>query len=531
MIRIRQIKIDVARDSVEELRKKIARTLNISEKDICDLKIIKKSIDARKKPNIFFIYEVDVLLNEEDSILNKFQCENIFLSNDQKYFVYEKGSKKLEYRPIIVGSGPAGLFCAYFLASEGYKPIILERGEKIESRVETVEKFWKFGVLNEESNVQFGEGGAGTFSDGKLNTMIKDKEHRQKEMLKILVSCGADEEIMYMQHPHLGTDKLRNIIISLREKIISMGGEFYFNTKLTDIEVKENTIKRIQVNHCEWYEVDVLVLALGHSARDTFSMLYNRGLEIISKPFAVGVRVMHSQDMINESQYGVISKKILPPANYKVTYQTSTGRGVYCFCMCPGGYVLNASSEQKRLVINGMSEQKRDTVSANSAIIVTVTEKDYGSEPLSGIEFQRKLEEKAYSLCNGKIPMQLYSDFVKNKKSQTFKSVVPITKGEWEYANLNEILPEFIIESIKEAMPHFDKLIKGFQQDDVILFGTETRTSSPIRMKRSENYISNIMGIYPCGEGAGYAGGITSSSLDGMKIAHEIIKTYTNDFL
>ena len=398
MIRIRQIKIPIEKDNLNHLKKKASIILNCPETDIKTISISKKSLDARKKPNIFYIYEVDVDVKNEEHLLKKHQLnKDIFLTPEEKYIYPKIGNKKLKHRPIIVGSGPAGLFCAYLLAELGYKPIIIERGEKIEERVKSVENFWKTGILNKNSNVQFGEGGAGTFSDGKLNTLVKDKSFRMKKVFEIFVESGANKDILYTNNPHIGTDVLRKVIINLRKKIIDFGGEFYYNTTLTNINIKENKMTSIEINHKEIIETDILVLAIGHSARDTFEMLNKKDFSLEPKPFAGGLRIQHPQELINVNQYGK-NNKYLPPASYKLTYQTKEGRGVYSFCMCPGGYVVNASSEEKRLAINGMSYHDRNSLNANSAIVVTVSPKDYGTNPLDGLTFQRNLEEKAYIL-------------------------------------------------------------------------------------------------------------------------------------
>ena len=521
MIKVRQIKIKVEDDNLNNLLLKIKKKLNLKE-EITDYKIIKKSIDARNKNEIYFIYEVDLNLKNE----------NIKLSNDvlkvekEDYVFPKKGEKVLNNRPIIVGSGPAGLFCAYLLSKMGYKPLIIERGEQVEERVNSVNKFWQTGKLNPNSNVQFGEGGAGTFSDGKLNTIVKDPLKRMKFIYETFVSFGASEEILYSYKPHIGTDVLVNVVKNIRNEIISLGGEFRFNTCLTNINIKDNKIDSIEVNNSEIINTDIVVLAIGHSSRDTFKMLYDNNIDMEAKSFAVGLRVIHNQDMINESQYGKKYKDKLGAAPYKLTYNASNGRGVYSFCMCPGGYVVNASSEEKRLAINGMSYSKRDSLNANSAIIVTVTPRDFGTNPLDGVEFQKELEEKAYKLGNGMIPIQLLEDFINLKKSESFKTVIPCIKGEYTFADLNDLLPRDLNDSIKEAMISFGKKIKGFDNGDTILTGVESRTSSPLRIKRNSDFISNIDGLYPCGEGCGYAGGITSAAIDGMKVAEAIIEKY-----
>ena len=525
MIRIRQIKVNIELDNIDELKRQISKKLRINMSDILSVKIEKKSIDARDKNNIYFVYEVDVLVNGENIILRKVKSNDVFISPKEVFQFNITGENKMKLRPVIVGSGPAGLFCAYMLAMYGYKPLIIERGEIVDERIKTVEKFWKTGILNNNSNVQFGEGGAGTFSDGKLNTLVKDKNFCMKKVFEIFVEHGANENILYESKPHIGTDVLRGVVASIRNKIIDMGGEFRFNTCLTDINIKDNKLESIIVNNNEEILCDNLILAIGHSARDTFYMLEKNNIYMESKPFAVGIRVMHPQDMINKSQYGKFAS-YLKPASYKLTYTTENNRGVYSFCMCPGGYVVNASSEQGLIAINGMSNNARDTLNANSAIVVTVSLSDYGNSVLDGIEFQRSLERKAYEIGNGKIPVQLLGDYYENKKSSSFKDVEPIFKGNYEFANINEIFPEYINESIKEAFNYFGKKIKGFDRVDAIIAGVESRTSSPIRIKRDENFMSNVKGIYPCGEGAGYAGGITTSAMDGIKVAQAIANLY-----
>ncbi len=524
MIRIRQIKLKVESTN-KDLISKIAKILRVNKESIKKIKIIKRSLDARKKENIIYVYEVDVSVNNEEKILKRIKSNDVFKTPKEVYTFPSSGTNSLKTRPIIVGSGPAGLFCAYLLAEHGYKPLIIERGERIEERVKTIEKFWKSGTLNKNSNVQFGEGGAGTFSDGKLNTLTKDKFFRGKRVFEIFVEAGAPEEILYVNNPHIGTDLLRKVIINIRNKIISWGGEFKFNTCLTNIEIENNKLQKIQINNEEMIPCEILILAIGHSARDTFEMLYNKNLSMKAKPFAVGVRIEHPQEMINISQYGKKYKN-LEPASYKLTYTTKKGRGVYSFCMCPGGYIVNASSEEGHLAINGMSNYKRDSKNANSALVVTVTPKDFGTHPLSGIEYQRQLEKLAYQKGNGNIPIQLYKDFKDNILTTTLEQVLPLTKGNYKFSNLNEILPDYITESLKEAIPVFGKKISGYDRGDAILLGVESRTSSPLKIERDDLGISNIRGIYPCGEGAGYAGGITTAAIDGIKTAEKIAKKY-----
>ena len=523
VIRIRQVKIPITCDNKEYISKKIASKLSVPF--INNYKIIKKSIDARDKNNIFYVYEFDVDVSNEENIIGKNKSLDIFISPIEEYEFNVCGSEVIDNRIVIVGAGPCGLLCSYLLAEAGYKPLIIEQGEKVEDRVKSIEHFFETNDLNPLSNIQFGEGGAGTFSDGKLNTLVKDKAFRGKKVFEIFIENGAPEEIMYLAKPHIGTDILRKVIINMRNKIISMGGEFRYNTKLTNINIVSNKVKSIEVNNNEVIDCSILVLAIGHSARDTFYMLKDKGLSMKAKNFAVGFRIEHPQEMISKSQYGE-SYKLLPPASYKLVHQTSGGRGVYSFCMCPGGFVVNASSEVGRLVVNGMSNYDRGEVNANSAIVVTVGKDDFGSDPMSGIEFQRKLEETAYRIGNGNIPVQLFGDYCDGVVSTKLGDVTPNTKGSYSFADLNEIFPDFINSSIKEAIPAFDKKIKGFGRLDAILLGVESRTSSPVIIERDEDFISNIDGIYPCGEGAGYAGGITTAAIDGVKVAEKIANKY-----
>lgn len=524
MIRVRQVKVSL--ENRYNLKKYISKKMNVNENNIIDFKLVKESIDARKKPEIFLVYEVDVVLQNEQEYLKRNSNLDIFETPDETFVFEGTGEKILNDRPLIIGAGPAGLFCAYLLAEHGYKPIIIERGEKVEDRVKSVEDFWDSGNLNINSNVQFGEGGAGTFSDGKLNTLVKDKEFIGKKVFEIFVENGAPEEIMYLNKPHIGTDILRNVVVNMRNKIIDMGGTFLFNSCVTNILYKNEKIKGVVINNEQEIYSDVVVLAIGHSSRDTFKMLYDNKINMEAKPFAVGVRVIHPQKMINLNQYGMENHPYLKAASYKLTYTTKDKRGVYSFCMCPGGYVVNASSEEGKLCVNGMSNYKRDTNNANSAIVVTVSPKDFGVSPLDGINFQRDLEKRAYLLGNGKIPVQLFKNFMNNTISIEFGEVMPVTKGEYSLANLNNLFPSYITESLKEGILTFDNKIKGFAKDDAILLGVESRTSSPVKILRDEYGEANIAGLYPCGEGAGYAGGITTSAIDGIKVAKKIAQKY-----
>ena len=522
MVRIRELNISIDDDSMDKIKEKIIKKYKLNKDDIKNIKIVKKSIDARRKNNVHYVYELDISLENEDKIL---KFGNAILSPNEDFVFNITGKEKMNKRIVIVGSGPAGLFCAYILAENGYKPLVIERGEKVEDRVKTVNKFFSSGILSFSSNVQFGEGGAGTFSDGKLNTLVKDKEFIGKKVFEIFVKNGAPSEIMYENNPHIGTDILVDVVKNIRNDIISMGGEFSYNSCLTDLIIEDNKLKQIVINNSDIIECDNLILAIGHSARDTFKMLYEKGICMSPKSFAVGIRIQHPQEFINKNQYGEFYKK-LPPANYKLTYKSKSGRGVYSFCMCPGGYVVNSSSEEGRLVINGMSNYKRDSINANSALVVTVSETDFGFHPLDGLKFQQTLEEAAFKCGKGKIPTQLLSDFYENKISDKIKSVNPVFKGDYNFSNINDILPKYICDDLKEAIKYFDTKIKGYNMNDAIISAVESRTSSPIRIKRDELYMSNIKGIYPIGEGAGYSGGITTSAMDGVRMAKCIAKIY-----
>ena len=523
MIRVRQVKVSINKDTHEQIIKKTADKLHLSSNDITKLIINKQSIDARNKDNIIFIYEVDIEVKDEKKVKMN---NDVFVTPCEKYNFKVTGTSKLDNPIVIVGFGPAGLFSAYMLTKAGYKVIIIERGEKVENRINTVNEFWDNNHLNVDSNVQFGEGGAGTFSDGKLNTLTKDPLFRMKEIFKIFVECGANKDILYSNKPHIGTDILRDVVINLRNKIINYGGVIRYNTKLTDLIIENNQIIGIEVNNKEVINTNNVILAIGHSARDTFEMLYNKKINMEPKSFAVGVRIMHSQKMINKSQYGFDSHPILENANYKLTYQATNKRGVYSFCMCPGGYVVNASSELNHLVINGMSNNKRDSEVANSAIVVSVTPNDFGFHPLDGIKYQRELEYKAYLIGKGLIPLQTYKDFKINKISTSLGTLKPKLKGNYTLGNLNEVLPNYICTSLIEGIEDFGKKIEGFNDDYSLLAGVESRTSSPVRIIRNDLFESSIKGLYPAGEGAGYAGGITTAAMDGIKVAEGIAKIY-----
>lgn len=539
MIAVNQLKIEMRFDdkkaaAVEEaaLRKKTAKVLGIPDAQIREIMILKHSIDARKKPRLFHVYTLGVCLKgklQEEQAVKRSRNANVALFAPKPYIFPESGSEALAGRPVIIGTGPAGLFCGYMLARHGYCPILLERGDDVETRTKAVEAFWKDGKLNLDSNVQFGEGGAGTFSDGKLNTLVKDKDGRNREVLRIFVECGAPSDILYESRPHIGTDILRTVVANMRDFILEHDGSVRFGAKVTGLEISDGALTGVQVNDTDVIKTQNVVLAIGHSARDTFAYLHKIGVSMEAKSFAVGMRVEHSQRLINESMYGAEHGAKLPAAPYKLTAQTSAGRGVYSFCMCPGGYVVNASSEEGRLAINGMSYSDRGSKNANSAIIVQVSLDDYeGSGALSGVEFQRRLEERAYVLGNGKIPVQYFGDYVKNEPSvEREEGVKPCTKGEYMFTNLRGLLPSSCETAFLEAMEQFDRVICGYAGSDTVLAGIESRTSSPVRIHRGADLQSpSVRGLYPCGEGAGYAGGITSAAMDGILVAEKIASQY-----
>ena len=536
MIRISQLKLEVPHNE-KQLTLKIAKQLRIKESDILSYEIRKLSIDARKKPQIYYIYVVDVEVNNEKQILLKIKDATIQPVENKPFIFKCSGKKMLSERPIIIGSGPAGLFCAYMLSQNGYCPILLEQGEDVDKRSQSVEEFWNGGKLKKHSNVQFGEGGAGTFSDGKLNTLVKDKYGRNNKVLEIFVDNGAPSEILYEAKPHIGTDILKTVVKNMRNRIEKWGGEVHFESTVTDIAFENNTVKSVVVNDNKIIKTQSVVLAIGHSARDTFDMLYKKGVKMEAKEFAVGFRVEHPQKLINFEMYGEKMAEKLAPAPYKLTAKTSFNRGVYSFCMCPGGYVVNASSEEKKLAINGLSDSKRDSKSANSAIIISVTPEDFPSEnPLSGLEFQRILEEKAYTLGNGKIPFTTYGELCEKldtpmllygQNTSFFNNFQGNTKGMVRKADLSHFFKPEMMGSFVEGMTHFDKIIPGFAHPETKIYAVESRTSSPIRILRdSDTLESNFGGLYPCGEGAGYAGGITSAAMDGVKVAEKLASIY-----
>lgn len=527
MLRITQLKLP-AEHTGEQFHKKLLDYLKIREKDLKDWSVRKRSLDARKKPDLYYVYTVDCCVKNEKNVLTRLRGKAVRVT-EEPYRIPEHGPDLLKYRPVVVGSGPAGLFCAYLLAEEGYAPVVIERGAPVRERIRDVEKFWESGILDTSSNVQFGEGGAGTFSDGKLNTLVKDPNGRNRFVLETFVRFGASDTILWEQKPHIGTDVLTGVVERMREHIIDRGGEFRYHTQVTDLEPDTRCLI---LNGGEKLRTDAAVLAIGHSARDTFDMLFRRGIVMEPKSFAVGVRVEHPQDMIDRAMYGRERGGDLPAASYKLAEKLQNGRGVYTFCMCPGGYVVNASSEEGRIAVNGMSYHARDGKNANSAVIVTVTKEDFGSDhALAGVEFQRKLEQRAWEEGNGSIPVQKFGDYCRNRISDCFGSTVPETKGSVSFGNVRKIFPEELAESIEEGIRAMGRRISGFDSEDTVLSGVESRTSSPVKILRDPEFRASVPWIYPCGEGAGYAGGITSAAMDGMKTAEKIISGFSPDLI
>ena len=591
MLRINNIKISpcenyrfndksLSKPVLTEIKNKLLKKLRSSEDKLLLLKVFKQSIDARKKDDVKVIFSIDAQIKDEAGYLKRNQDRDIVFLDKEDKRETEIGSNKYsttsvnlnngfeiisntntikktgdnKHKIIVVGAGPAGLFCALKLAQAGLNPLLIERGEDVDKRLKSVNDFWQGKTFNPSSNVQFGEGGAGTFSDGKLNTMVKDTGGRMSEVYRIFVEHGADENILYLNKPHIGTDRLKEIVKNIRKHILELGGEIKFSTQVTDIIFdKGKAVKGVLLSDGSFIEGDKIVFAIGHSARDTFEMLEKKGIAMEQKPFAMGVRVQHPRDYIDSLQYGKFHE-FLPAADYKLTYTKPGERSVYSFCMCPGGYVVNASSEQGRLAVNGMSYSGRDSAASNSAIVVQINTADFpGEDVLAGVRLQRKLEEEAFMACNGKIPVQYLKDFetifrIKSSdvyrsfgNSETlpfsssqefFKENNPECKGLWQFGDLNTFLPDYIGASMLKAFPYFGNHMKGFNSGNTLLLGLESRTSSPVRIVRGEDLQSiNTAGLYPCGEGAGYAGGITSAAMDGLKVADKIIDTLENQRL
>lgn len=528
MVRISQLKIDID-ESVEKLPIKIAKKLKIKESEIINYRIAKQSIDARKK--VTFVYTVDATLKNEAIILRK-NIPHVSISPNLEYIMPPKLKKPPLKRPLIIGFGPAGMFAALLLAQSGFKPIVLERGEPVNQRLKKVKNFWENSVLDPESNVQFGEGGAGTFSDGKLTTRVKDL--RGRKVLEELVNAGAPEEIMYAAHPHVGTDLLQDVVIQIRKMIISLGGEIHFGTRVDDFIVEDGQIRGVVANK-KIFNSDAVILAVGHSARDTFEKVYEKQIAMVAKPFAVGVRIEHPQAFINQAQYKSFAHHpSLPQAEYRLTHKANNGRGVYTFCMCPGGFVVASSSEPNKVVTNGMSRHARAEENANSALLVQVQLDDFASNhPLAGVEFQRNLESAAFIMggSNYKAPAQLVGDFLANRLSDEIGTIKPSYSVGVNLVNFHDLFPKFICDALVEGLQAMDKLLPGFAMNDAVLTAVESRSSSPVRILRDPKTLesTSLKGLYPAGEGAGFAGGIVSSAIDGLKCAEALIATYIAD--
>lgn len=544
MLRLTEIKLplDHADDAIE---KAILSKLAITKDDLIEFTVFKRGYDARKKSNIFLIYTLDITTDKESVLLEKFTKDpHVKATPDMEYKFVAQAPKKLKHRPVVIGMGPCGLFVGLVLAQMGFNPIILERGKEVKKRTRDTFGFWRKKILNTESNVQFGEGGAGTFSDGKLYSQVKDPKHYSRKVLHEFVDAGAPEEILYLSKPHIGTFKLIMMVESMRAQIIELGGEIRFEQRVDKIQFENDESVTLEGNALadfsakkvtgltlasgEFIETDHIALAIGHSARDTFKMIHDEGVYIKAKPFSVGFRIEHQQSVIDEARFGDnAGNKILGAADYKLVHHASNGRSVYSFCMCPGGTVVAAASEEGRLVTNGMSQYSRKEQNANSAIVVGIDPSDFNTDDvLAGVEFQRSLEEKAYQMGgeNYNAPVQLVGDFLAGRKTGEHGSVTPSYKPGVTFCDLSEALPDYAITAMREALPAFDRKIKGFSMDEATLTAVETRTSSPIQITRDKHTFQslNTKGLYPAGEGAGYAGGILSAGIDGIKIAEAI---------
>ena len=537
MLRLTDIKLPLDHDD-SALAAAIISKLAIAADDLLNINVFKRGYDARNNRDIQLIYTVDVEVNSEADLLAKFAKDTqVRVTPDMTYKFVAQAPENLTHRPVVVGLGPCGIFAALILAQMGFKPIVLERGKAVRERTKDTFGFWRKQPLNPESNVQFGEGGAGTFSDGKLYSQVKDRKHYGRKVLHEFVEAGAPEEILYVSKPHIGTFKLVSMVEKMRQQIIDLGGEIRFSTRVEKLDLDEQdgqyTVKGLHLSDGEYLACKQVILALGHSARDTFQNLYEQGVYIEAKPFSIGFRIEHEQSMIDRCRFGEnAGNPILGAADYKLVHHCKNGRTVYSFCMCPGGTVVAAASEPGRVVTNGMSQYSRHERNANSAIVVGITpEQDYPGHPLAGIELQRRLEELAFKAGgeNYNAPGQLIGDFLAGKPSAALGDVTPSYTPGVTLTDLSKVVPDYVTQAIREAIPAFDRQIKGFAKADGTLTGVETRTSSPVCIKRDKDYQSvNVKGLYPAGEGAGYAGGIWSAGIDGIRVAEALALAFDN---
>jgi uncharacterized FAD-dependent dehydrogenase len=534
MLRLNELKLPLDHTD-DALRTAILARLDLREEELLEYHVFRRGVDARKKAAIAFIYTLDIRTTRDAQLLKRHESDPHVVTTPDTSYKFVADGKKLapsidsgkSPRPVVIGTGPCGILAALILAQMGLRPIILERGKAVRERTKDTWGFWRKSVLDPESNVQFGEGGAGTFSDGKLYSQIKDPRHYGRKVLTEFVKAGAPEEILYVSKPHIGTFRLVKMVEHMRAGIEALGGEFRFSNKVDDIEIEDGHVRGVVLASGEQIRTDHVILAIGHSARDTFEMLHARGVYIEAKPFSIGCRIEHPQSLIDRARYGPSAgHPLLGAADYKLVHHATNGRSVYSFCMCPGGTVVAAASEPGRVVTNGMSQYSRDERNANSAIVVSITPEDYPGHPLAGIAFQRHWEERAYELGgrNYEAPAQLVDDFVAGRASREFGAVQPSYKPGVHLCDLAPSLPDYALAAMREAIPAFDKQIRGFYQRDAILTAVETRTSSPIRIKRNDDDLQslNTRGLFPAGEGAGYAGGILSAAVDGIKVAEAV---------
>ncbi|MGE8363623.1 NAD(P)/FAD-dependent oxidoreductase [Cupriavidus sp.] len=536
MLRLSEVKLPLDHAESDLKAAVLARLAEIGVKadGLTGFTVFRRAHDARKRSDIKLTYIIDIEVTDEAAAIQRMAGKpNWSVTPDMAYrFVAQAPAPGTALRPVVIGMGPCGLLAGLILAQMGFKPIILERGKEVRERTKDTFGLWRKSVLNPESNVQFGEGGAGTFSDGKLYSQIKDPKHYGRKVLDEFVKAGAPEDILYLARPHIGTFRLVSMVEKMRAEIFSLGGEIRFETRVEDIDIERGKVRGLKLSNGEYLAADHVILAVGHSARDTFEMLSERGVFMEAKPFSLGFRIEHPQGMINSSRFGKFAgNKLLGAADYKVVHHASNGRAVYSFCMCPGGTVVAAASEPGRVVTNGMSQYVRAERNANAGIVVGITPEDFPGGPMAGIAFQRHWEERAFELGgrNYNAPAQLVGDFIARRPSTAMGSVEPSYKPGVTPTDLSTALPDYVIEAIREALPELDKKIAGFAMHDAVLTGVETRTSSPLRIRRKDDYQSmNVEGLYPAGEGAGYAGGIYSAAIDGIEVAEAVALSIVN---